>query len=332
MAVGKKAPQDSSDDERMRSQVAAFVVIACLSFYSAYQYITNGPDLRDYQSCSDAANLRLIDLPLTVVSDGFRKADRALNVTSFTSFFSTEQSVEDLAKSLMACGEVLDKTYITGVFVTVYVLLQTFAIPGPIILSVLSGVFYDNIFFGVGLVALCCTVGSSLCYMLSYFLGRLAVKKLVPEKIQMFEERVNSNRDNLLWYMLFLRLTPILPNWFINVASPIVKVPLSFFAIATFVGTTPANVVYYYAGKVLKDSGKFDSSKGYKTVLVMVLLALLSLLPTIFKKRLSAMEKGMGGNTKKKSAGRKTIQKKNKSSPAAGVRRSARLRTPSKRR
>jgi uncharacterized membrane protein YdjX (TVP38/TMEM64 family) len=330
MAKKKSVKDAEGTGNKMRNQIIAFVVIACVSFSGAHYYITNGPALLDYESCESAARLRVIDLPLTVVSDGFRKADKTLNVNSFTSFFSTERSVEDLAKSLMSCGEALDKTYVTGVFVTVYVLLQTFAIPGPIILSVLAGVFYENIFFGVGLVATCCTVGSSLCYMLSYFLGRLAVKKLVPGKIQMFEERINSNRENLLWYMLFLRLTPILPNWFINVASPIVKVPLSYFAIATFVGTTPANVVYYYAGKVLKDSGKFDSSKGYKTAGIMVLLALLSLLPTIFKKQLSQMEQGMGGaKASNPTGGKKQIAK---STPAVGIRRSARLRTASKRR
>lgn len=32
-------------------------------------------------------------------------------------------------------------------------------------------------------------------------------------------------------YMLFLRMTPLLPNIFINMASPIVGVPLHIFAL-----------------------------------------------------------------------------------------------------
>jgi uncharacterized membrane protein YdjX (TVP38/TMEM64 family) len=36
--------------------------------------------------------------------------------------------------------------------------------------------------------------------------------------------------------MLFLRITPLLPNWFVNVASPIVGVPLHIFVLATLVG------------------------------------------------------------------------------------------------
>lgn len=40
-----------------------------------------------------------------------------------------------------------------------------------------------------------------------------------------------ARRRELLNYIVFLRVTPILPNTFINVASPIVGVPLAPFAL-----------------------------------------------------------------------------------------------------
>ena len=43
--------------------------------------------------------------------------------------------------------------------------------------------------------------------------------------------------------MLFLRVTPTLPNTFINVASPIVDVPYHIFFLATFIGLIPAAYV-----------------------------------------------------------------------------------------
>lgn len=44
-------------------------------------------------------------------------------------------------------------------------------------------------------------------------------------------------------YALFLRVTPIFPAWFINVASPIVDIPFSVFIIATAVGHQPHNLI-----------------------------------------------------------------------------------------
>ena len=47
---------------------------------------------------------------------------------------------------------------------------------------------------------------------------------------------VNAHRQNLFWYMLFLRLTPLIPNWFVNIASPLVNMPYHYFLGATFFG------------------------------------------------------------------------------------------------
>lgn len=55
--------------------------------------------------------------------------------------------------------------------------------------------------------------------------------------------QVAKRRKGLLNYMLFLRVTPTLPNTFINVASPIVAVPFHIFFLATSVGLIPAAFV-----------------------------------------------------------------------------------------
>ncbi|RZR73845.1 hypothetical protein BHM03_00028847, partial [Ensete ventricosum] len=55
--------------------------------------------------------------------------------------------------------------------------------------------------------------------------------------------QVAKRREKLLNYMLFLRVTPMLPNTFINVASPIVDVPYHIFFLATIIGLIPAAYV-----------------------------------------------------------------------------------------
>jgi uncharacterized membrane protein YdjX (TVP38/TMEM64 family) len=53
-----------------------------------------------------------------------------------------------------------------------------------------------------------------------------------------------------------LRVTPLLPNWFINISSPILNVPISKFALATFLGLMPMNVVHVRTGLMLNDLQK----------------------------------------------------------------------------
>ncbi|KAH0988086.1 hypothetical protein GBA52_015263 [Prunus armeniaca] len=59
----------------------------------------------------------------------------------------------------------------------------------------------------------------------------------------MDEIRVAKRREGLLNYMLFLRLTPTLPNTFINLASAIVDVPYHIFFLATIIGLIPTGYV-----------------------------------------------------------------------------------------
>ena len=48
--------------------------------------------------------------------------------------------------------------------------------------------------------------------------------------------QVNKHRDSLLNYIIFLRITPFLPNWFINMTSPVIGVPVFPFVFGTFLG------------------------------------------------------------------------------------------------
>lgn len=55
--------------------------------------------------------------------------------------------------------------------------------------------------------------------------------------------QIARHRDKLLNYMLFLRVTPTLPNLFINLASPIVDIPFYIFFLATVIGIIPASYI-----------------------------------------------------------------------------------------
>ena len=48
--------------------------------------------------------------------------------------------------------------------------------------------------------------------------------------------QVDGHREHLINYIIFLRITPFLPNWFINITSPVINVPLGVFFLGTFLG------------------------------------------------------------------------------------------------
>ncbi len=128
--------------------------------------------------------------------------------------------------------------------------MQSFAIPGPLILSIISGALFGKV-FGFLLVCIVAAVGASICYLLSTALARYFIFKQFPNRVLQFKRSVESNKDNLFFYMLFLRITPLLPNWLINLASPIVGVPYKHFFFATVIGLMPANIMHVNMGSEL---------------------------------------------------------------------------------
>ncbi len=163
--------------------------------------------------------------------------------------------------------------------------LQTFAIPGPIVLSILSGALFGGA-QGFILVCICATTGACLCYTMSLVLGKNLVKRCFEKRLLQFQASLDKNRDDLIYYLLFLRVTPLLPNWFINISSPILNIPLSKFALATFLGLMPMNVMHVKTGLMLSDLQKIGGVD-YKTIAMLFGIGFIVLLPTLFKKKLA---------------------------------------------
>eukprot|EP01017_Pseudomicrothorax_dubius_P029120 TRINITY_DN3507_c0_g2_i2.p1 TRINITY_DN3507_c0_g2~~TRINITY_DN3507_c0_g2_i2.p1 ORF type:complete len:279 (-),score=36.67 TRINITY_DN3507_c0_g2_i2:50-886(-) len=169
------------------------------------------------------------------------------------------------------------------IFCYLYVLLQSFAIPGPLILSILSGALFG---FKTGfiLVCICATFGASACYMISLTLGKGLVVKYFPGRVVDFHNKVHSNRDHLFWYMLSLRLTPLVPNWLVNISSPIVGIPLTHFFFGTLLGLMPANIIHVRTGLTLSDIQKIGLN--LSNIFLLVILGFVALIPTLIKKKI----------------------------------------------
>ncbi|XP_070554257.1 transmembrane protein 41B-like [Ptychodera flava] len=191
---------------------------------------------------------------------------------------------KDLGKVLSRYKDMYYFTVLGGYFIT-YIFLQTFAIPGSIFLSILSG-FLFPFPLALFLVCLCSGIGATNCYLLSYLVGRRLVQKYIPDRVAEWAATVNRHREHLLNYILFLRITPFLPNWFINIASPVIDVPLTPFFVGTFFGVAPLSFIAIQAGTTLYQLMNASDAVSMRSIIVLGVLAVLSLLPVFFKQKL----------------------------------------------
>lgn len=76
------------------------------------------------------------------------------------------------------------------------------------------------------------------------------------------------NKDNLLFYILFLRFTPLVPNVSINVSAPIVGLPFKYFFFGTLIGTAtaltlglmPGNIIHIRTGLAIQELNDLSTS------------------------------------------------------------------------
>ncbi|WJZ82718.1 hypothetical protein VitviT2T_002452 [Vitis vinifera] len=204
------------------------------------------------------------------------------------SFLKLPRSLEDI-QILRDHLEDYTSDYTVQVLVgycMVYIFMQTFMIPGTVFMSLLAGSLF-GVFKGVALVVFTATAGASSCYFLSKLIGRPLVSFLWPDKLSFFQAQVAKRRERLLNYMLFLRVTPTLPNTFINVASPMVDVPYHIFFLATFIGLIPAAYVTVRAGIALGELRSVGDLYDFQSIATLFLIGVVSVTPTLMSKNKS---------------------------------------------
>ena len=91
---------------------------------------------------------------------------------------------------------------------------------------------------------------------MSKFLMKNLIIRLFSDKIEMIKRMIRENDDNLIFFLLFLRITPLVPNWTINISSSLVGVPFWHYFIGTLLGLIPSNLLLITIGTGLANADK----------------------------------------------------------------------------
>jgi len=158
-------------------------------------------------------------------------------------------SFQTLADNREALIAFRDSNYVAtaAVFIVAYMVVVAFSLPGASIMT-LTGGFLFATFPGALFNVVGATMGAVGIFMAARWgLGaRLAAKMDTSQgAIKKIKEGIDENQ----WSMLFLmRLVPAVPFFVANLVPALVGVPLSRYAISTFLGIIPGAVVYTSVG------------------------------------------------------------------------------------
>jgi len=140
---------------------------------------------------------------------------------------------------MIKCAQAYQKYnwwFVVCTFFLTYIGIKMFAIPAVFPLGILGGAIFP-FWLSLGLTGSGEALGNSLCYLMSASIAQPVLERLFPQKLAKVAQKAEEEKEHWLLFNFFLRLTPFVPNWFVNLSSPIVGNPIKPFIIGSFFGT-----------------------------------------------------------------------------------------------
>ncbi|API86365.1 TVP38/TMEM64 family protein [Francisella uliginis] len=173
------------------------------------------------------------------------------------------------------------------VFVLAYILIVAFSLPGGATVMTLLGGFLFGLVVGTIWVVIGATIGACLIFLAV----KTAFGEVLKSKAKGSIEKLRKGfEDNAFNYLLTLRLIPLFPFFAINIACGAIDISLSTFFWATLLGIIPGSLIYSWVGTglgfVLNQGKDLDMGIIFapQFILPIIALAILSLVPVLYKK------------------------------------------------
>jgi len=216
------------------------------------------------------------------------KALLALGIAGLAAAFFLSDLHEHLSlTSLQARQEAFQAYYAAqpltaaAAYLAAYVLLAALSLPGSVVMSLAGGALF-GLWTGLLLASFASSVGATLAFLAARFLLREHVQSRFGDRLAGISQGLEQDGA---FYLLSLRLVPVIPFFIINLVMGLTKLRPSVFYLVSQIGMLPGAFVYVNAGTQL---GRLDSLRGIVSPGLLCSFALLGTFP-LLAKQLAAM-------------------------------------------
>jgi uncharacterized membrane protein YdjX (TVP38/TMEM64 family) len=129
-------------------------------------------------------------------------------------------------------------------YIAVYICMAALSLPGGVVLTATGGLLFGWLVGGLAAV-----IGATIGATAVFLIARTALGESLTARGAPWLSKLREGfSEEALSYLLFLRLVPAFPFWFVNIAPAILGVPLRTYVVATFLGIIPATFAFASAG------------------------------------------------------------------------------------
>jgi len=125
-------------------------------------------------------------------------------------------------------------------------------------LSILGGAVW-GVARALPLACTCVATGASMCYLLSAALGpAILTLPRWKDRLEKWSDKVRTQKENIVSFLIVLRIAPLPPHWVVNIICPHVGIGLVPFWVSTFLGVFGVSVIHTTIGGGLDEMTSAD--------------------------------------------------------------------------
>ncbi len=171
-------------------------------------------------------------------------------------------------------GRVDDHIWLAaGLYFLIYVVWTAVSLPGALIFTLVGGAFF-GLWRGVIVVSFASTLGATLAFLSSRFLLRDWVQQRYGQRLRVIQTEMDLAGG---YYLLALRLNPVIPFFIINLLFGLTRISVIQFWWISQVGMFPATIIYTNAGEQLANISTLRGILSWQVIVSLIALGLFPL-------------------------------------------------------
>lgn len=158
----------------------------------------------------------------------------------------TYLTFDSISENYQQIDQAVSQNYFISmvIFFIVYLMIAATCLPGLGLLSFMSGLLFDFL-YGTLICSFASTIGAAITFLISRHFLRDTLEKRLKERFEKINRELTENGK---FYLLSIRLLPILPFQLINPVLGLSKVSLKDFYLYSQLGMLPVTAILTYAG------------------------------------------------------------------------------------
>lgn len=187
-------------------------------------------------------------------------------------------SFENLKENRKLLEAFVQTHYVRSVLLFMALYLSTaFFVPGAVVMTLAAGVLF-GVMPGALYVNLAAAIGAVAAFWASRYVFGELIQQRYGRELESFNREIARHGH---YYLITLRIIPVLPFFLVNYLAGMTKMPLGRFLWTSVAGILPGSVAYTFAGEQIGSIESPGDALSAKPMAALALLALFSLLPVL---------------------------------------------------